>query len=265
MSSLTERYAAQIRGTLSCFDRVVLMGTIPGICFARGMEAYLRARGIRLVDYPRFAPPLRDEVHQTIRQLAQEAGIQIEVIRSPNAFRKEPCEVGERKHEIAQQHLAQNPPAKGLFLVLVARAQAPVWQVQRGENGYLNLRHPRHLPFVNHYYFHILDPEWGHIPIKVCGHPPFPAQMMLNGHEYVACQLKKAGHAFCKEGNGFPQIQQTSDLALVADALRREDARGRLSQVCTRWIYSVCLCFALSCAEREQSGFRYQLSVYQVE
>jgi hypothetical protein len=73
MSSLTEHYAAQIRGTLSCFDRVVLMGTIPGICFARGMEAYLRARGIRLVDYPRFAQPLRDEVHQTIRQLAQEA------------------------------------------------------------------------------------------------------------------------------------------------------------------------------------------------
>jgi hypothetical protein len=97
MSSLTERYAAQIRGTLSCFDRVVLMGTIPGICFARGMEAYLRARGIRLVDYPRFAQPLRDEVHQTIRQLAQEAGIEIEVIHSPNAFRKEARAIAGRR------------------------------------------------------------------------------------------------------------------------------------------------------------------------
>jgi hypothetical protein len=27
------------------------------------------------------------------------------------------------------------------------------------------------------------------------GHPPFPAQVILNGHEYVACQARKAGIA----------------------------------------------------------------------
>jgi hypothetical protein len=43
---------------------------------------------------------------------------------------------------------------------------------------------------VNHYYFHILDPDWGHVTVRMCGHPPFPAQVILNGHEYVACQAK---------------------------------------------------------------------------
>jgi len=32
---------------------------------------------------------------------------------------------------------------------------------------------------VNHYSFHILDRDWGHLTIKISGHPPFPAQVML--------------------------------------------------------------------------------------
>src|SRR6266496_2382574 len=89
MSTLVERYASQISGSLSCFDRIIVTGTIPGVCFAKGMEAYLRAHDIRLVDYPRFAEPLRDKVHQNIKHIAEEAGIEIEFIRSPNGFRKE--------------------------------------------------------------------------------------------------------------------------------------------------------------------------------
>jgi hypothetical protein len=49
------------------------------------------------------------------------------------------------------------------------------------------------MPYVNHYSCHILDSDWGHLTIKISGHPPFPAQVILNGHEYVACQAHKAG------------------------------------------------------------------------
>jgi hypothetical protein len=54
-------------------------------------------------------------------------------------------------------------------------------------------------------------------------------------------------------------------LAKIADTLSAETAIGRLSQVCERWIYSACLCFALDTGEREQSGFHYQYSNYQME
>jgi hypothetical protein len=52
---------------------------------------------------------------------------------------------------------------------------------------------------VNHYSFHILDPQWGHATIKMSGHPPFPAQVMLNGHEYVARQAKQEGSTLQKK------------------------------------------------------------------
>ena len=50
--SLTERYDDRIAGVLSCYDRVVITGTLPGVCYADGMTRYLNAQGIRIFDYP---------------------------------------------------------------------------------------------------------------------------------------------------------------------------------------------------------------------
>jgi hypothetical protein len=176
------------------------------------------------------------------------------------------CERDARKHEIAEQYLPQDPDSVGVFLILVGRAPAPVWDVQRSKGGKIvNIARKKPLPWVNHYSFHIMDPDWGHITIKMCGHPPFSAQIILNGHEYVACQARKEGIAFTKEGNCFTEVSDAAGLAQVADTLCSPDAIGCLRQVCERWIYSACLCFALDLAEQERSGFRYDYSVYQGE
>lgn len=56
---LTERHREQIAGVLSCFDRMIIQGTLPGLCFADGMTRYLNVKGIRIFDYPRFVEPFR--------------------------------------------------------------------------------------------------------------------------------------------------------------------------------------------------------------
>jgi hypothetical protein len=174
------------------------------------------------------------------------------------------CGREERKHLIAEEHLKKNPCIRGLFLILVGRAVATVWDVKRSSSGVIqNLEAKR--PFINHYSFHIMDPDWGHVTIKMAGHPPFGAQIILNGHEYVACQAREAGIPFTKEGNCFTVLPNLADLARVADTLSEVRTIGRLSQVCERWIYSACLCFALDLEEQERSGFHYHYSIYQVE
>ena len=174
------------------------------------------------------------------------------------------CAAGERKSDLAAQYLPVDPNFRGIFAVLVGRAPAPVWEVRRFGNGGIDLRRKKPLPWVNYYSFHILDEEWGHVTFKICGHPPFTTQILLNGHEYVACQARKAGLEFHKEGNCFTEVSNARDLARVADTLRSQTAIGRLRRVCERWIYS-CLAFGLSLVEQEKSGFRYNYSVYQVE
>jgi hypothetical protein len=174
------------------------------------------------------------------------------------------CAPGERKHEVAEEYLPKDTNFTGVFLILVARAPAPVWDVQCSKSGkIINLA--RKYPYVNHYSFHIFDPDWGHVTIKMSGHAPFGAQVILNGHEYVACQARKEGIQFTKEGNCFTQISDSTRLAQIADTLSSPDIIGRLSQVCERWIYSACLCFALDLAEQEKTHFHYDYSIYQEE
>ena len=57
------------------------------------------------------------------------------------------CGAGERKHELAEKYLTDTKITQGLFLILVGRAQAPVWDV--GINHHLE----RKKPYVNHYSF----------------------------------------------------------------------------------------------------------------
>ena len=111
---------------------------------------------------------------------------------------------GERKHQTAEEHLKTHPAKAGLFLILVSKFPALVWEAQRNSAGKLRqLVMKKPWPYVNHYSFHILDPEWGHITIKMSGHPPFGAQVILNGHEYVACQAQNAEIHFSKQDNCF--------------------------------------------------------------
>ncbi len=121
------------------------------------------------------------------------------------------------------------------------------------------------MPYVNHYPFHLLDPDWGHVTIKMSGHPPFGAQVMLNGHEYVACQAKRTHIDFSKAGNCFTAPPNAAGLAQIADTLSQQQIAGRLRELCERWLYSTCLCFALDLEEQERSAFHYQFATFQIE
>jgi len=91
------------------------------------------------------------------------------------------------------------------------------------------------------------------------------ASLILDGHEYVAAQARKAGVGFTKQENCFTSVSNAADLAKIADTLSEKETAGRLRQLCERWIYSTCLCFALDLEEQKKSTFQYQYSVFQAE
>ena len=103
------------------------------------------------------------------------------------------CKAGERKHLIAEEYLATHQVGTGVFLILAAKAPASVWEVTRSAQRGDRATWRRRPTYVNHYSFHIMDPEWGHVTIKMSGHPPFGAQVILNGHEYVAAAAQGGG------------------------------------------------------------------------
>ena len=248
------RYNDFLEGQYDCVDRIVLNAYFPLACSPGGFRTWWRNLfgSDETLDNTHLMR-LAGRFSRRLRGWAKGAGIPVI-----------DCPAGQRKHEIAEEYLPKDPKQTGIFLVLVGRAPAPVWDVQRFGQGGINVRRKNPMPYVNHYYFHIWDGEWGHVTIRMCGHPPFGAMVMLNGHEYVARRAGQEGVRFLKEDNCFTGLANAPDLQRVADTLRSQDATGRLVAVCERWLIR-CLCFALDSDDQKRTAFRYALSIYQAE
>lgn len=253
---LSTLYSDLLEGSYDCVDRVVLnayfgMGQTGG-----GLRVWWRAL---------YGSDANLDDNHLIR-IAGRFSRRLRAWAKENRVPVEYSSPGERKHDIATEYLATHEVKPGLFMILVSKAPALVWEAQMTGTGKLGQLVPKKpWPYVNHYSFHILDPDWGHLTIKMSGHPPFGAQVMLNGHEYVACQAQKTGINFTKQDNCFTTITNAAGLAQVADTLSQNEIAGRLRQLCERWIYTSCLCFALDLEEQKRSVFSYNYAVFQME
>src|ERR1700684_4386616 len=107
-SALIERYADRISGVLSCYDRVVVTGTLPTVCYADGMTRFLYARRIRIFDYPEFAMTLRDRVRDAAVSLSAKPGVAIEHVARSHI----------RKEAIVAEVLDQRGDHPGLVHVI---------------------------------------------------------------------------------------------------------------------------------------------------
>jgi len=254
MDAFRRQYGELLEGSYDCVDRIVINAYNPLLQQAGGFRHWWRQwkgsdAGLETAGLMRLAGRYGKRVR------AYAAAHQIPVIE---------CDREERKHALAEEHLPPNGNFQGVFLILVSRFSAPIWEVQSSQSGKVqNL--VRRYAYVKQYWFHLLDPEWGHVTIRISPHPPFGAQIFLNGHEYVARQAQRAGIDFTKESNCFTKLGDAAALAQIAETLDAPRTIGQLRQVCERWLYSTCLYFALSPEEQVETHFQYHCAVYQVE
>jgi hypothetical protein len=244
MTLLTERYATQIAGVLSCFDRIVITGTLPGVCFAEGMATYLRVHGIRLFDYPRFAEPLREEIRENAEEIARENGLEIEFIRSVHSFRKE-----DRIRGILKQR-GDHPGLVHIFSAMEPCPAFTPWHDKASGKTMLRYKDGKCL----HYYFYFIDPEFGLCYVRVPTWAPFRLQFYCNGHNHLAGQLRQAGIAFQQLDNTFTSIADWSRAQSLADAFPIDRLHHALDDFATRY-----------CPVAGRFGVTYHWSLMQVE
>jgi hypothetical protein len=252
----SEYYADFLHGTYDCVDRVVLNAYFPLGGSPGGFRTWWRALY--------GTDDNLDNAH--LIRLAGRFSRRIHGWAAKNKIPVIKCTANERPHEALEEECPELPKRLGVFCVVVKRAPFPTWDVRRFGKGGIDLRKKKKpMPYVNHYAFHVLDKDWGHMIFKVCGHPPFTVQIIVNGHEYVANAARKQRLKFSKEDNCFTDFANAASLQRVADTLRSLDAIGRLKQACEHWLYKVCLCLALDVAEQKKSGFWYEFVTYQAE
>jgi len=225
MTLLTERYADQIAGTLSCYDRIVIMGTLPGLCYADGMASYLWAQHIRLFDFPRFAEPLRDEIRENAERLAQAAGLEIEFIRSAKRVRKE-----DRIREILQAR-GDHPGLVHVFSAMETCGSYEPWHNKKTGKTSLRYKDSKCL----HYYFYFLDEEFGLCYLRVPTWAPFRLQFYCNGHNWLAGQLRQEGITFTQLDNTFVALADFARAQQLADTFPVEHLHRLLDRIATEY------------------------------
>lgn len=209
MNPFIERHQDKISGVLSCFDRVVITGTLPDICHAEAMGGYLGYHKIRLFDYPRWAEPLREELRENAERLAAEAGLQIEFIRKLKAFRKEVR---------IQEILAKRGDQPGLVHIFSAMEACSSYQPWHDKSIHRTFLRPSSGKCL-HYYFYFIDEQFGLCYVRVPTWAPFRLQVYCNGHSWLARQLLQADIPFQMLDNAFVSIANPAKGQELADGL----------------------------------------------
>jgi hypothetical protein len=226
MNPFVELHQGEISGVLSCFDRVVITGTLPEIGHAAAMTQLLASRGIRVFDYTQWAEPLREELRQNAERVAAEAGLEIEFIRRHGDFRKEA-----RVQEIVAQR-GDHPGLVHVFSAMEPCAAYRPWYDKPSHTAHLKSTPGKCL----HYYFYFIDAQFGLCYLRVPTWAPFRLQVYFNGHGWLARQLTAAGIAFTTADNAFLSIADPAAAQGIADGL---DAHT-LHQHLDRWATQYC-------------------------
>ncbi len=220
MNPFVERHVSDISGVISCFDRVILTGTLPDIGHAEAMARYLRQQHTRLFDFPRWAEPFRHTLRRHAEELAAESGLEIEFIRRHHGFRKE---------ERIKAIVAERGDHPGLVHIFSAMETCPSYRP-----WYDRLEDRTRLKSVTskclHYYFYFIDEVFGLCYVRVPTWAPFRLQVYFNGHHWLARRLENAGIAFQMRDNAFLSLDEPERAQQLADSLDARQLHRRLDQ-----------------------------------
>jgi hypothetical protein len=216
---LCERYADQLDGILSCYDRIVITGSLMPFCYAQGMTRYLYQHEIRIFDYAKFAEPLRERVRENAEALAKANGVQIEYIRKK----------GERKENRIQKILRKRGEQPGLvhiFGAMEACSSYRPWYDKATGQTYLKPDSSKCMT----YYFYFMDEQLGLCYLRVPTWCPFRLQFYFNGHNWLASKLRERDIAYEMLDNAFLQIADYASANQLANEFEIEILHQRLEE-----------------------------------
>ena len=214
---LSEKYSNELDGVLSCYDRIVITGSLYPFCYAQGMTSYLYRHGIRIFDYAKFADGLRERVRENAEALALANGLEIEFMRKKD-FRKE-----NRVQQVLKKR-GDQPGLVHIFGAMEVCSSYLPWHNKDTGQTYLKVGSSKCMT----YYFYFIDEQLGLCYVRVPTWSPFRLQFYFNGHNWLANQLKQRGIAYKMLDNAFVHIDDYAAANQLANEFDVEILHQRL-------------------------------------
>jgi len=178
---LEEQVTLDVEG----IDRMYLNLYQPRLQTGAGVAAFFKGHRGAKVASTALMGPMSHAFIRSIHAFARREGIEIV-----------PFAKGERKDEIAKRRLQPFAAAEGVVFIGKAQEKFASFRVTKKLGAHSGKPFPwlsRGTVLCNHYYFYLLDEDFGPLFIKFSSYFPSTARVCLNGHEYAKRQWALRG------------------------------------------------------------------------
>ena len=234
---------------LEAIDRMYLNAYVPSLQTGGGFVYFVKTQLGATVPSTTVVAPMSERFVKAIERFVETEGVDLVTF-----------EKGQRKDDVAHEYLARFEGDEGVLFVGKAQEKASVFRTEKRRDAQ-GKKYPwiiRSTAMPNHYYFYVLDKDFGPLFIKVCSYFPYPAKLCLNGHEWLKRQLTQREIPFEPLDNGIRSSGEPARVQRIADTL---DA-AKIDAVFRKWLRRLPHPFAPA---HRAAGYRYHLSILQAE
>ncbi len=247
--SVAEILDQHVTFELEAIDRMYVNGYVPSLQSGGGVVYFMKQHLGARVPSTTMVAPLSKRFIDAIERFADTQAVDMVT------FTK-----GQRKDDVAHQYLAAFTGEEGVLFIGKAQEKASVFRTDKRRNAD-GSTYPwiyRSTTPVNHYYFYLLDRDFGPLFVKFCSYFPYAMKICLNGHEWLKRQLTQRDIAFEPLDNGIRSSAEATRVQRIAATL---DA-AKIDAVVRKWLRRLPHPFT---AVHRAAGYRYQLSILQAE
>lgn len=210
MDAFLARHRDRVVGVLSGCDRVLFRGTLRSISYLDGMDRLLASHRIPYSQFSAFVQRVSERLKEHARRLAEKHGRPFIYLESAAT-----C-----KEDVALEIQQRDGVPTGLVCVLscVEPCQTYALRKDRLQKRLLVVPAQRKCLYL---YFYFVDREFGLMHVRLQTWLPMSVQVCVNGREYLARRLDRAGIGYEKRDNCFARIDDLPRAQRMMDELDR--------------------------------------------
>ena len=213
MKHFLEQHAASIENTISTFDRVIIKGHLNGFFPAGAFGRYLRQRHVLLKDAGKFFEGETKRMRAHLETAAAGAGRPFEYLSGASTHRS-----GTSKEDLAQRIAERDGVTEGLVCVISVVEPCSSFAVVPNRLTH-RLEIVRRRRKCLHFYLYLIDPEFGWMHVRVQSWAPYDIQVYVNGREWLARQMDRAGIGYLRSDNKIIAVDDAPAVKLLCDKL----------------------------------------------
>lgn len=215
MGAFEDLHHKRITGSLAMYDRMIFKGHITRLFKQDAVRCFLWNQGVPLTDFTTYAKATTERIANNARALANDAGrpvISFDHVKTRNRV--------QQKDDLAKSIAARDGVTEGIVCLISAVEPCMSFQVRKSMKT-KRLEATRRERKCLHHYLYLIDPEFGFMHVRIQGWIPYECQIYINGREWLARQLDKAGIGYVRYENSLLAIDDIEAASELCERFAR--------------------------------------------